>query len=195
VPKDYRDRGAGTTEIAVTRLPAADQEHRIGSLFVNYGGPGAPAVSITQAIGAILFGAFHERFDIVAFDPRGTGANAETIDCKANQETEGVYSQPYMTPSGDVNAYLARVRGYIDRCRSLNASILPYVSTANVAQDMNLLRRAVGDKKLTYFGFSYGTYLGATYATLFPHKTRALVLDGAVDVRVRARARPLRGGV
>ena len=182
VPKDYRRRRAGTIDLAVTRLPAADQKNRIGSIFVNYGGPGGEAVSTTQRIGAILFGAFHPRFDIVAFDPRGVGQSSEAIDCKANQETEGIYSQPYATPDSDLGAYLQRVRGYTNRCKSLNAGILPYVSTANVATDMDQLRQAVGDKKLTYFGFSYGTYLGSTYASLFPNKTRAIVLDGAVDV-------------
>jgi pimeloyl-ACP methyl ester carboxylesterase len=182
VPKDYRNPHAGTFDLAVTRLPAADPKQRVGSLFVNYGGPGGDAVSTTQAIGDILFGAFHDKFDIVAFDPRGVGQSSEAIDCKANQETEGVYSQPYMTPDFDYGEYLKRVIGYVNKCKSLNKDVLPYVSTANVATDMNGLRRAVGDKKLTYFGFSYGTYLGSTYATLFPHKTRALVLDGAVDV-------------
>ena len=181
VPKDYR-QARGTLELAVTRLPAADPAKRIGSIFVNYGGPGGGAVATTQAVGRILFGAFHDRFDIVAFDPRGTDQSQAAIDCQADQETEGVYSQPYMTPDGDIGAYLDRVDGYLAKCRALNEDILPYVSTANVARDMDLLRKAVGDDKLTYFGFSYGTYLGSTYAALFPDKTRALVLDGALDL-------------
>jgi pimeloyl-ACP methyl ester carboxylesterase len=91
VPKVYGGH-AGTFKLAVTRLPAADQAHKVGSLFINYGGPGASAVDITQAIGAALFAPFHERFDLVAFDPRGTGATSQAIDCHANQETQGVYS-------------------------------------------------------------------------------------------------------
>lgn len=182
VPRNYSRPTGRRIHLAVTRLPAADQAHKIGSLFVNYGGPGGPAVAQTQQVGRTLFGAFTNRFDIVAFDPRGVGFSSPSIDCHANQETQGLYSQPYMAPSGDLAAYQQRVQGYVNQCVQLNRSIVPYVSTRNVAQDMNLLRRAVGDSKLTYLGFSYGTYLGATYATLFPKHTRALVLDGAVNV-------------
>jgi pimeloyl-ACP methyl ester carboxylesterase len=181
VPKDYRRPRGDTLDLAVTRLPAKDEANRIGSLFINYGGPGAGGVEVTQNIADVVFASFRDRFDIVSFDPRGTGASEGAIDCHANQETEGIYSQPYMTPQMDLEDYLQRVDKYVARCREHNAEILPYVSTANAARDMDLLRRVVGDKKLSYLGFSYGTYLGATYAAIFPDKVRALVLDGAVD--------------
>ena len=88
-PLDYNYPGAGSTKIAVTRLPASDQAHRVGSVFINYGGPGGDAVASTQAIGADLFGAVNDHFDLVAFDPRGVGESSPAIDCKVNQETEG----------------------------------------------------------------------------------------------------------
>ena len=99
-----------------------------------------------------------------------------------NQETEGLYSKPFTTPENlDVKALLAKDKAYVKRCVALNKGILPYVSTANVARDMDGIRAAMGDEKLNYFGFSYGTFLGATYASLFPNNYRAMVLDGPVD--------------
>jgi pimeloyl-ACP methyl ester carboxylesterase len=182
VPRDYKHPGGPALDLAVTRLPAKDPSKRIGSLFVNYGGPGGDAVATTQAIGADLFASLNDRFDIVAFDPRGTGQTEDPIDCKANQETQGVYRQPFPTPENlDVGDWLQVNKRYIRRCLKLNPTILPYVSTANVARDMDRLRSAVGDRKLSYLGFSYGTFLGATYESLFPHNYRALVLDGALQ--------------
>ncbi len=181
VPKVYGQPGRGRFTLAVTRLPATDQENKIGSLFVNYGGPGASAVDITQAVAEFLWAPFRERFDIVAFDPRGTGATSQAIDCRVNQEELGTYSQPFFEPGDDLNAYLDRIDTYWQRCQALNRGVLRYTSTANYARDMDLLRRSVGDAKLNYFGFSYGTFIGATYAALFPDRFRAMVLDGAVD--------------
>jgi pimeloyl-ACP methyl ester carboxylesterase len=181
-PKDYSNPGAGFVKLAVTRLPATDQAHRTGALFINYGGPGGDAVATTQAIGTFLFGAVNDHFDLVAMDPRGVGESSPSIDCKVNQETDGLYSKPFITPENlDVKALLAKDKAYVKRCVALNKKILPYVSTANVARDMDGIRAAMGDKKLNYFGFSYGTFLGATYASLFPNNYRAMVLDGPVD--------------
>ncbi|MEA2127852.1 MAG: hypothetical protein QOJ85_743 [Solirubrobacteraceae bacterium] len=181
VPKDYDDPAAGTLTLAVAKSPATDPSKRIGSLFFNFGGPGASAANYVQILGATLFPVLNARFDIVGVDPRGTGASAP-VDCKADQETQGVYSQPFVTPfTLDTAALLAKDRAYIARCRQLNGDTLKYLSTANVARDLNAIRGAVGDKKITYLGFSYGTFLGATLESLFPGKTRAVVLDGAVD--------------
>jgi pimeloyl-ACP methyl ester carboxylesterase len=180
VPKDYDHPRAGTLDVAVAKSPATDPAHRIGSLFFNFGGPGAFAAPYIEAFGAGLFPVLNERFDIVGVDPRGTGL-ADGLDCHANQETQGVYSQPFTTPDNiDVNALLRKDVGYIGQCTRLNDNV-QYMSTANVARDFNAIREAVGDKKMTYLGFSYGTFLGATLQSLFPGKTRAVVLDGALD--------------
>jgi pimeloyl-ACP methyl ester carboxylesterase len=182
VPRDYANPNGPKLRLAVTRLPAQDQEHRIGSLFVNFGGPGGDAVATLQAIGKDLFASLNERFDIVGFDPRGTGESESAINCKVNQETLGLYAQPFTTPENlNVRVWIARAQRLVNACVSRNRSILPYVATASVARDMDLLRRAVGDRKLSYLGFSYGTFLGATYASLFPTRYRAPVLDGALD--------------
>src|SRR4051812_27638104 len=179
VPKVYGGN-AGKFNLAVTRWPAADQAHKIGPLFVNYGGPGAGAVESTQGA-EDLWGPFHDRFDIVAFDPRGTGLTSQAIDCKANQPTEGGYSQPFFEPGDDLGAYLQQIKGYFAKCTANNKGVLPYTSTANYARDMDGLRRSLGAAKLNYFGFSYGTLIGQTYATLFPKNYRALVIDGVLN--------------
>ena len=182
LPLDYRRPRGETLGVAVTRLPARDRERRIGSLFVNFGGPGGDAVGALQAFGAGLFQVLNERFDIVGFDPRGTGQTDYAIDCGVNQEALGIYRKPVTTPENvDPDRLLADAEEYVAACVANNAKILPYASTATAARDMDMLRAAVGDAKLTYLGFSYGTFLGATYASLFPRRYRALVLDGALD--------------
>src|SRR4051794_31783976 len=182
VPRDHARPGDASLQLALVRMPAQDTAQRIGSLFVNFGGPGAGAVDAVKALGDTFFGALNQRFDIVGFDPRGTGESTPAVDCDVNQETQGVYAQPFPTAETiDANALVTRDSDYIKRCVALNADLLPYLSTANVARDLDLLRQAVGDDKLSYLGFSYGTFLGATYASMFPHRYRTLVLDGALD--------------
>src|SRR3954469_10644643 len=182
VPRDYTRPADASLQLALVRLPATDQAHRIGSLFVNFGGPGAAGVDSVKALGPFIFQALNARFDIVGFDPRGVGQSSSAVDCHANQETEGLFAKPFPTPDNvDLAALVARNRAYIARCITFNGAILPYLSTANVARDLDTLRQAVGDDKLSYLGFSYGTFLGATYAAMFPHHYRALVLDGALD--------------
>jgi pimeloyl-ACP methyl ester carboxylesterase len=182
VPRDYAKPHGPKIEIALARTRALDPSRRIGSLFFNFGGPGVDSVGTLQSDGAALLPTLSDRFDIVAFDPRGTGQSEPAIDCKIDQETVGLYSQPFTTPENlDVRALVDRSKFYGRRCVDLNPGILPYVATANVARDLDLLRAAVGERKLNYLGWSYGTYLGATYARLFPQRFRALVLDGAID--------------
>jgi pimeloyl-ACP methyl ester carboxylesterase len=182
LPMDYDKPGGRQVDIAVARVPAADPAQRIGALFFNFGGPGAPAVDYLQRAGAGLFAGLSARFDIVAMDPRGVGQSEPSIDCQVDQEKEGLIPRPAPDPTNlDADALVARAERYVDKCRANNGEILEHVSTANVARDMDALRAAVGDQQLTYLGFSYGTFLGATYAALFPDRYRALVLDGPVD--------------
>ena len=182
VPRDY-DRPRGETlDLFVAKLPATDPDRRIGSLFVNFGGPGVPTAFIVENFGPFLFPSLNERFDLVAFDQRGAGRSEGAIDCAVDQQAQGVYSKPIPTPfTLDVPALLRKDAAYVARCVARNREILPYASTANAARDLDFLRDAVGDKRLSYLGFSYGTVIGATYATLFPGRARALALDGAID--------------
>ncbi|CAM5331829.1 Alpha/beta hydrolase OS=Streptomyces alboniger OX=132473 GN=CP975_19400 PE=3 SV=1 [Streptomyces alboniger] len=184
VPTDYdRPRGA-TTTIALTRLPASDPRKRIGSLFTNPGGPGGSGVDFVHGVGKIAYEpAVRARFDIIGFDPRGVGGSGP-VTCFANagEETAALAKVPVFPFTKKQEKPF--VRGLLDvpkGCLKQSREKIAHASTANVARDMDLLRQAVGDKKLSYAGYSYGTFLGATYAKLFPDNVRALMLDGTVE--------------
>jgi pimeloyl-ACP methyl ester carboxylesterase len=182
LPLDYDLPDGEQVNIAVARVPAKDPAQRIGSLFFNFGGPGAQSVDYLQEAGAGFFATLNQRFDIVGFDPRGVGQSTPSIDCRADQERQGIHSLPFPTPLRlDVGVVVAKAQSYVDSCLANNGGILQHVSTANVARDMDVLRAAVGDDRLSYLGFSYGTFLGSTYAALFPDRYRVLALDGPVD--------------
>ena len=177
VPLDHDDPAGAQVQIALARVPATDPARRIGSLFLNPGGPGGPAVESLQTAGPGRFATLNQRFDLVAFDPRGVGKSRPAIDCLGLPPA----GAPPTRPDVDVDALVADAQRYVSGCIADNGPILAHVSTANVARDLDLLRAAVGDEDLSYLGFSYGTFLGATYAALFPDRFRALVLDGALD--------------
>lgn len=186
VPLDYSHPNRGTYRLALMRKQATDPNKRLGSLFVNYGGPGAGAIDDTEFYFSgqsrhPLFATLNAQYDIVAVDPRGVGRSQDALDCQANQVTQGIYSLPFATPDTDPNALLGKDQSYVRQCVRKNRAILPYVTTANFARDLDLLRQSVGDRKLNYLGFSYGTFLGATYGALFPDKLGRVVLDGPVD--------------
>jgi pimeloyl-ACP methyl ester carboxylesterase len=184
VPLDYDRPNGATIDLHLAKSPATDPDpsHHLGSLFFNFGGPGGSAADYLEFYGTALWPSFNTRYDVIAMDPRGVGQSEPSIDCKANQETEGIYSHPFTTPDNlDPKALVAKDTKYINKCVALNKTILPHVSTANVARDMDLLRRSLGESKLNYFGYSYGTFLGATYASLFPKNYDRMVLDGPVD--------------
>ncbi|PFG40155.1 alpha/beta hydrolase family protein [Georgenia soli] len=184
LPIDYDDPDGEQVGIAVARVPARDAANRVGSLFVNLGGPGGTIVDVLQRGGGRTWAALNQRFDLVGVAPRGVGQSTPAVDCQVNPEELGVSAQPFPTPLDiDVDAHVARAQAYVDSCLANNGDILAHVSTANVARDMDLLRAAVGDEQLTYLGYSYGTFLGATYAALFPEGYRALVLDSPVDLQ------------
>ena len=184
LPLDYDDPEGDQVRLAVARVPATDPANRIGSLFINLGGPSGTIVDVLQENGGTIWPTLNQRFDLVGFDPRGVGQSTPAIDCQVNPEELGNVSQPFPTPLDlDVDAFVAKHQAYVDACLANNGDILAHVSTANVARDMDVLRAAVGDEKLSYLGYSYGTFLGATYAALFPDGYRALVLDSPVDVQ------------
>jgi pimeloyl-ACP methyl ester carboxylesterase len=182
-PLDYNAPGGRTVSLFVAKSPATDTAHRIGSLFINFGGPGASGADIVEAGGAGVFPTLNARFDIVAMDPRGVGQSQPSIDCKVNQEQLGVFAQPFWTPFRLPDGALTKgIRQYVQTCLARNPSgILEHLSTANVARDMDLVRRGLGEPRLNYLGFSYGSFLGSTYAALFPHNYRTLAIDGPID--------------
>lgn len=180
VPLDYAHPTAGTIDIYLNRKPATDPANRIGSLLINPGGPGASGISWLQGSVDGLAN-LNRRFDLVGFDPRGVGQSSGVVCADAAteetfNELDGVLDDPQEKQDA-INADKAYAAG----CTQRSGRVLPYVDTASAAKDMDLIRQAVGDPKLTYLGFSYGTFLGQMYAHLFPKNVRALALDGVVD--------------
>ena len=185
VPLDYEHPGNGKTmKVALLRVRATDRKQRIGSLLMNPGGPGAPGTKFARDFASILPDEITKRFDIVGFDPRGSG---ETSPVKCEDNLDGVFSADYSPDTPAERADLdTKLQQLAQSCQARSGDLLPYVSSESTVRDMDRIRQAVGDKKLTYVGYSYGTYLGTLYAKLFPKKVRALVLDGAIDPNLSA---------
>ncbi|MET7768296.1 alpha/beta fold hydrolase [Nocardia sp. NPDC005366] len=186
VPLDYHQLDGDHIDLAVIKLPAADPSRRIGTLFVNFGGPGQSGVDRLRerARWPWLFSdELRSRFDLVAWDSRSVARSSATR-CFPNADEQLAFlgSSPEMpTVASDEAAYFAYAEELADRCERNAGPILDHASTANTARDLELLRRAVGDPQLTYHGISYGTQLGAIYANMFPSRVRAMVFDGSVD--------------
>ncbi|MCP3804141.1 alpha/beta hydrolase [Allokutzneria sp. A3M-2-11 16] len=181
VPLDYRRPRLGTIDLAVLRKPAADQSRRIGSLFVNPGGPGGSAVGTARSLAKTGPAELRARFDIIGFDPRGV-ADSRAVKCQDPKTYGAAWATASSRPAADSFARSVHSgREFVQACQRESGDLLPYIGTEYVARDMDLLRAAVGDPKLSYLGFSFGTYIGTVYANLFPQRTRALVLDGGYD--------------
>src|SRR5262245_24488133 len=181
VPLRYDDPSAGTVKLALTRHPATDQSTRIGSLFVNPGGPGGSGIESVHFLVEELPEDIRARFDLVGFDPRGVGQST-AVDCMGDQAKDAEADlDPTPDTPAEITALTDRVAETAAACAKAQGDLLPYVGTENAARDLDRLRQAVGDDQLTYLGYSYGTILGATYAALFPDNVRAIVVDGQVD--------------
>ena len=185
MPLDYAHPSAGTIDIYLNRKPATNPAQRIGSLLLNPGGPGASGVQFARD-GASEFANLNTRFDLVGFDPRGVGASSG-ITClsAADEETYNELDVVLDDPQ-EKQAAIDADKAYAAACGQRNARVLPYVDTVSAARDIDRIRAALGDEKLNYLGFSYGTFLGQTYAHLFPTHIRAMVLDGVLDPSVGA---------
>jgi pimeloyl-ACP methyl ester carboxylesterase len=183
VPLDYDSPNGTTISLAVVRLPATDPTHRIGSLFLNPGGPGGSGVDYTVFAGPFLYTPeVRAKFDLVGFDPRGTNRST-ALRCFGTDKQWAPYFTPFTFPSTPeeeqiwMNADL-----YLDsNCAQRGGRIGDHMSTADVARDLDVLRQAVGDDKLNYAGVSYGTMIGQTYANMFPNNVRAMIIDGVLD--------------
>ncbi|MCU1536135.1 MAG: tripeptidyl-peptidase [Humibacillus sp.] len=181
VPLDYAGPDAASDlTLKVLRVPAKDRSGRIGSLVVNPGGPGASAVDYAAAADAIVGADVRRYFDVVGFDPRGVG-RSHPLDCISDRQLDGFMGAD-QTPddAAEQQALLAQARVLADGCKAKNPTLLPHLSTEDSAKDMDVLRAALGDAQLNYLGKSYGTFLGATYAGLFPQRVGRFVLDGVV---------------
>ena len=180
VPYDYKNPSVGQFSLKIAMRPASDPKRRIGSLLVNPGGPGFGGSYLAENAGSYFSVNLLDRFDIVAWDPRGTGDSTPFVDCVSDYDK---YFTTDPTPETDAQreALIAASQTFSDECEKNSGEILPYISTNNTVRDMDMIRAALGETKITYFGFSYGSELGATWATMFPTTVRAAVLDGAAD--------------
>ncbi|MET0147269.1 MAG: alpha/beta hydrolase [Ilumatobacteraceae bacterium] len=181
VPVDYDDPEGASFDLLVARHRAHDPEERIGSLLVNPGGPGFGGTDFALAAEHVFQDPILEHFDIVAWDPRGTGLSLPAIDCI--DDYDAFFGALDITPDDEAErqAIVDNSTDLTEACVTKNADILDHVGTNDSARDIDSLRRALGEETISYFGFSYGSELGATWATLFPETVRAAVLDGAVD--------------
>jgi pimeloyl-ACP methyl ester carboxylesterase len=184
VPLDELHPDGRTIGLPLVRIPADDPSHRIGSLLVNPGGPGASGVSFARSAADSFPSEIRDRFDIVGWDPRGVGKGTR-IQCEPSLDS--YYSLDFAPETeAERTALVAGVQQLVDSCEANSGALLPYLSSEYTARDMDRIRAALGDDKLTYLGFSYGTYLGTLYAGDFPERVRALVLDGAIDPALSA---------
>ncbi|GAB7187346.1 alpha/beta hydrolase [Kitasatospora sp. Ki12] len=179
-PLDHTKPDGATIDLALIRSRATDEQHRIGSLLFNFGGPGASGVATLPAL-APTYASLNTRYDLVSFDPRGVGASAG-VSCLDDQATDASAAVD-STPEGPAAVKVlddSNAR-FVAACEHNSGAVLPYVDTESAARDMDLIRQVLGDPKLSYFGISYGTQLGGVYAHLFPQQVGRLVLDSVVD--------------
>jgi len=182
VPLDWAHQGGRMITLSVIRHLASHSGQRIGSLFVNPGGPGDSGVDAVASQGEVLDAITGGRFDIVGWDPRGSGGSTP-VSCFASSADREAFWQgmPVPTTRQDEQRYLAKSVALAQRCGARNGDLLAHISTADTARDLDYLRGLVGDSRLTFYGESTGSFLGETYANLFPHRVRAMALDGVED--------------
>ena len=180
VPFDYADPDQGSFVLYVKKHNASNPADRIGSMMVNPGGPGFGGSSLADDAQYYFSQDLIDRFDIIAWDPRGTGESTPAVNCVDTFDEYFGLDSPPETPE-EKQALIDASQAFNDKCAENSGTILPYISTMASAQDINSLRLALGEEKVSYFGFSYGSELGTTWATMFPETVRAIVVDGAVD--------------
>jgi pimeloyl-ACP methyl ester carboxylesterase len=182
VPFDYSHPAGRRFSLPVIKLPATDPSQRLGSLVVNPGGPGGSGVQYAMEATSQVSAAVRARFDVVGFDPRGVGGSIPALHCLSDSQLDKYFAtSDTPTNAQQLSTLVSQSKLFVRGCQQHSGPLLPYVATPNAARDMDVLRQALGDRKLTYLGKSYGTFLGTWYAQLFPKHVRALVLDGAVD--------------
>lgn len=185
VPLDYDAPGGQKISLHLARY-AVEPTQRIGTVFVNFGGPGGAGATVirTSGFGAALRAALGGHFDVIGFDPRGIGESQPSFQCFDTEGDRAAFlgSYPVFPYTDDQERpYFDAYTAMAEQCVERNQPLAAHMSTADAARDLDLLRQAVGDQKLTYLGFSYGSYLGNTYANLFPDKVRAVAIDGVLN--------------
>ena len=191
VPLDYADPDGERLALTVLRVPSTHPDRTIGSLVVNPGGPGASGVEYAAAAEAYFGSEVRAAFDIVGFDPRGV-AGSTPIDCLTDDELDTfVAADPGPDSAREARESQALMRGFGRGCLDLSGDLTRHLSTEEAARDIDVLRAVLDEERLAFFGASYGTFLGATYADLFPERVGRMVLDGAVDPSMESVERAL----
>jgi pimeloyl-ACP methyl ester carboxylesterase len=185
VPLDYANPNGRVIKIGLLRRPASDTAHRIGSLVINPGGPGGSGMSTAASLAdEVKNNDVGRRFDFVGFDPRGVGSSEPQVVCRtsAERDAERLMNLNVDTSPAGVERTESQEKADDAGCVTRTGKdVLANIGTREVVRDMDVMRSALGDEKLTYLGYSYGTRIGAGYAEVFPKNVRAMILDGAVD--------------
>ncbi|MEV0169973.1 alpha/beta hydrolase [Streptomyces sp. NPDC050803] len=179
VPLDHANPHGQQITLALSRVPHTAKKYQ-GPLLVNPGGPGGSGLTLAGFVASTLPKEVAAQYDVIGFDPRGVGKSKPALDCKPGHFNPVRPDSVPSTPEIE-QANLVRAESFAKACGEKYAHLLPYINTISAVQDMDRIRHAVGAEQINYFGYSYGTYLGAVYAKLFPERVRRLVLDSVVD--------------
>ncbi|MER6203572.1 alpha/beta hydrolase [Streptomyces sp. NPDC001586] len=177
VPLDYRRPDGRTIDLAISRIKSENPAKRHGAMLLNPGGPGGSGLDLPLMMHEAMPQEVRDQYDLIGFDPRGAGASSP-ITCGLD-DAEQNFDRAYRPETFGSDVTWART--VADKCREKAGSVLPYITTRNTARDMDTIRAVLGERKLSYLGYSYGTYLGAVYAQMFPDRTDRFVLDSGVD--------------
>jgi pimeloyl-ACP methyl ester carboxylesterase len=183
VPLNWERPDGRKIHLAVIRHLANRPKKRIGSLFFNPGGPGNPGIDVVREAGELLDTYGQGRFDVVSWDPRATAGASTRARCFRNQRSRATFwgEQPIPTTYAASRRYRRKTDAFARRCGELSGALLRHVSNVDQVRDLDYLRRLVGDRRLNFYGISWGTFIGQTYANMFPRRVRAMVIDGVVD--------------
>ena len=179
VPLNYKDPNGRKISVAISRIAAADSSHRRGVLLLNPGGPGGAGIDLPTLFATLMPHSVLDQYDLIGFDPRGVGQSTP-VSCNLTREQAEQALVP-LTQNNDFNDTAAFMKMVADKCAATSGDLLPYITTNNTARDMDQIRQALGEPKISYFAYSYGTYLGSVYASLFPQQSDRFVLDSNVD--------------
>lgn len=177
VPLDYSNPSGKTIRLALFRIPAKNPKRRIGALLINPGGPGESGITFLRSAKDVISDQLGARFDLVSWDPRGTGAS-DPVRCGAGFDRALDLPLPVPTTAAQRSAADAAAQQLDQACKQRAGPILGHVATVDTARDLDRIRAALGETRISYIGLSYGTFLGQVYANMFPHHVRAMVLDG-----------------
>ncbi len=179
-PLDYDDPTGPSILLDLVKVAATDQKHKLGTIFVNPGGPGGSASGFAPDAATYLGKAVTARYDVVGVDPRGVGVHTPMV-CTTDQPVPEPFTHPFPVTSREAGAAWRPAQWFRAACSSDPGRIVGHMSTADTVRDMDLIRQAVGDRQLNYYGISYGTFLGTSYAAMFPSRVGHLVVDSVLD--------------